>query len=91
LVAEGITWDNADILRNHLTFRQRYDDVRLVWSGDWRTFSGPDFWVTVVGTPSFDAGTANAWCDSHGIDADNCFAKVISGMFGQEGTTVMRK
>jgi hypothetical protein len=91
LVAEGITFGNADILRNHLTLRQRYDDVRLVLSGQWSTFSSPDFWVTVVGQPSVDAGIANGWCDSQGIDAGNCFAKWISNTIGPEGTTVMRK
>lgn len=91
LIAEGITWTSADILRNHFEFRQRYDDVRLVWSADWTSFNSPDFWVTVVAEPVTTAGQANRWCDSHGIDAFNCFAKMISGTFGTEGTTVLRK
>lgn len=53
LVAAGKTWTSADILRDHLALRQRFGGARLVWSGHWTTFSGPDFWVTVVGTGSF--------------------------------------
>jgi hypothetical protein len=32
--------------------------------------------VTIVGHSSFDAAIANRWCDSQGIDADNCFVKM---------------
>lgn len=91
LVAEGITWTTVDILRDHLQYRQRFDDVRLVWSADWTSFSTDDFWVTVVADPFATARQANRWCDSHGIDAFNCFAKMISSTYGTEGTTVLRK
>ena len=91
LVAERITWNNAEILRDHLSLRQRFDDVRLVWSGDWRTFSGPDWWVTVVGQPSDNAEVANRWCDEQGLDSDHCYAKMISSTRGEDGTTVLRK
>jgi hypothetical protein len=90
LYADGITYTNNDILRNHLNLRERYPNTRLVWANDWTTFSTPDWWVTVVGQPYYDGPSANQWCDAHGIDADNCFAKVISSRFGPEGTTMMR-
>ncbi len=51
LVAEGITWTNADILRDHLALRQRFPQARLVWSSDWTTFSSPNWWVTIVALP----------------------------------------
>ena len=70
---------------------QQFDDVRLVSSGDWTTFDGSNWWITVVGEPSSDASSANRWCDVHGIDAFNCFAKMISSAFGPQGTTVLRK
>lgn len=91
LVAEGIVWSNSEILREHLSLRQRYPDVRLVWSGDWNTFSGPDWWVTVVGAPFSDAGPALGWCETHGLDADHCYAKIISSTRGVDGTTVLQK
>jgi hypothetical protein len=91
LVTDGITYANADILRNHLELRQRYENVRLVFSGRWTTFNGDNWWVTVVGAPFGDAAAANGWCDAHGIDSWNCFAKTVSDSRGPEGTTVIRK
>ena len=91
LVVEGKTLTSADILRNHLALRQRFSSARLVWSGQWTTFSGPDFWVTVVRPPLPTADDANRWCDSNGFGADDCFAKFLSTSFGVEGTTVYRK
>jgi hypothetical protein len=35
--------------------------------------------------------SANRWCDAHGIDAFNCFAKMIGARLGPDGTTVLRK
>jgi hypothetical protein len=91
LFVDGITYNSVDILRNHLTLRQQHDDVRLVSSDDWTTFNGSDWWITVVGEPSPDASSANRWCDAHGIDAFNCFAKMIGARLGPDGTTVLRK
>jgi hypothetical protein len=91
LVVEGKTLTSADILRNHLNLRQRFSGARLVWSGQWTTFSEPDFWVTVLGPPLPTAADANRWCDSNGFGADDCFAKFLSTFFGVEGTTVYRK
>jgi hypothetical protein len=49
LVADGITWHNAAILREYLQLGQQYPGARLLWSGDWSTFSAGHFWVTVAG------------------------------------------
>jgi hypothetical protein len=91
LYTDGITYTNVDILRDHLTLRQRYEGVRLVSSEDWTTFNGSNWWITVVARPSSDAASANRWCDAHGIDPFNCFAKMISSTLGPDGTTVFRK
>ena len=91
LFADGITYSSVDILRNHLTLRQQYNDVRLVSSDDWTTFNGSDWWITVVDEASSDASSANRWCDVHGIDPFNCFAKKISATLSPDGTTVLRK
>lgn len=91
LVVDGKTLTNADILRNHLALRQRFDEARLVWSGNWTTFSTPDFWVTVVGPSYVTPDEANQWCDSNEFGVDDCFAKYLSTLFGVEGTTVYRK
>jgi hypothetical protein len=91
LVAEGRTWSSADILGDHLALRQRFDGARLLWSGDWSTFSVPDWWVTVVGPAHVFPAGANRWCDVNGFETDDCFAKFISNDFGVEGTTVYRE
>lgn len=91
LVTEGITWSHADILRDHLVLRQRFSAARLVWSGDWTTFSSPDWWVTIVAVPMPTPEQANGWCDAQGLDGDHCFAKMISSVLGPEGTTVYRR
>jgi hypothetical protein len=88
--ADGIVYANSDILRNHLELRQRYQNVKLVSSGDWTTFSGPDFWVSVYGQPYVTGELANSWCDAQGIGVNDCFAKGISDRVGPDGTTVMR-
>ncbi|AKS35899.1 serine/threonine-protein kinase [Mycolicibacterium goodii] len=78
LVADGVTWDNAMILDQHMRMRATYPDVRLLWSGDWSTYDGRDFWVTIVGLTADNAGDVLAWCRSAGFDRDNCAAKIVS-------------
>ncbi|MEB3982502.1 serine/threonine-protein kinase [Mycobacterium sp. 663a-19] len=87
VVDNGVVWDNAMTLREHLQLRQRYPGVRLLWSGDWSTFSGNDFWVTVVGITSRDPAGALAWCRSQGFDRDHCIAKIVSTTHPVEGST----
>lgn len=58
VVDNGLVWDKAMTLQEHLQLRQRYPNVRLLWSGDWSTFSAPDFWVTVIGITFGDSAGA---------------------------------
>lgn len=84
------TYDPTAILYDHMTLRAAYPNVRLVWSGDWATFSADDFWVTIVATPYATPDEANAWCDSQGLPADACYAKRVSATGGRDGNTVPR-
>jgi len=61
LEVNGHVYSIDDVLRNHLEFRQRYPDVRLVWSGDFTSFMFGDFWVTVVGEVYASGDEANGW------------------------------
>lgn len=88
LVAEGQTWNNSAILHEHMALRLRYPDARLLWTGDWSTFTLRDWWVTVIGTTFPTAGSANNWCMAQGFDRDHCFAKLISTTHPIEGSTV---
>ncbi|HEY2221366.1 hypothetical protein [Actinomycetospora sp.] len=74
LVADGITYDNDAIWRQFSTISSAHPDARLLWSGDWASFSQSGFWVTVIDEPSASAASANAWCDAQGFPADQCFA-----------------
>lgn len=87
VVDDGITWDDTTILQEHLRLRQRYPGVKLLWSGDWSTFSAPDYWVTVVGLTFRDSSGALAWCRSQGFDHDHCAAKIVSTTHPTEGST----
>ncbi|MCV7220810.1 serine/threonine protein kinase [Mycolicibacterium elephantis] len=87
LVANGITWDNEAILNEHLRLRSMYPDVKLLWSGDWSTYDGRNFWVTVVGLWSDNPYDVLGWCVDEGFDRDNCIAKIVSTTHPIAGST----
>lgn len=87
VVDNGVVWDNAMTLQEHRQLRQRYPGVRLLWSGDWSTFSAPDFWVTIAGITFADSAGALAWCRAQGFDRDHCVAKIVSTTHPVAGST----
>ncbi|MBH0779596.1 hypothetical protein [Nocardia bovistercoris] len=91
LVAEGRTWTDSEILREHLDLRARHPEARLLWSGSWSTFSYPDFWITVVGIAYTDPQAALGWCAAHGFDGDHCYAKLVSTTHPVQGSTFYQK
>ncbi|MBY6349107.1 outer membrane protein assembly factor BamB family protein [Rhodococcoides corynebacterioides] len=90
LVADGTTWNNSSTLAEHLDLRLKYPNVKLMWSGEWSVFSFSDFWVTAAGATFSDPAGANRWCDQNGLDADHCFAKLISATHPIAGSTASR-
>lgn len=90
VVDQGIVWDNATTLREHLQLRERYH-ARLLWSGEWSTFSASNFWVTLAGFTFPTPAGALAWCTSQGFDRDHCFAKIVSTTHLVEGSTAYNK
>jgi hypothetical protein len=84
---DGVAYDTVRILQEHRQLRQQYPGVRLLWSGDWSTFSAPNFWVTVVGSTFPESSGALAWCTSHGLDSDHCAAKIVSTTHPIEGSS----
>ncbi|MGW4099113.1 protein kinase domain-containing protein [Mycobacterium sp. NPDC004974] len=86
VVDEGVVWNNALTLEEHLRLRQEYD-AKLLWSGDWSTFDAPNFWVTIAPISYPDASGALAWCSSHGFDSNHCYAKLISKTHAVSGST----
>lgn len=86
VVDEGVVWDNALTLEEHLRLRQQYG-AKLLWSGDWSTFDAPNFWVTIAPISFPDASGALAWCHNYGFDRDHCYAKLISTTHAVAGST----
>ncbi|ODQ88620.1 serine/threonine-protein kinase [Mycolicibacterium holsaticum] len=87
LEAEGTVWNNGKILDEHLRLRDQYPDVKLLWSGDWSTFDGRNFWVTIVGLKSPYYDDVLSWCRDQGFDRNHCLAKMVSTWRPVEGTT----
>jgi len=87
VVDEGVVWNNALTLQEHLRLRQQYPGVRLLWSGDWSTFNAPDFWITIAGVTFPDSAGALWWCSSHRLDDDHCYAKLVSTTHPIPGST----
>lgn len=91
LVVNGVTFGYAEIWADYRTVKKRYPDALLLWSGEFASYDGKNFWVTVV-PRSFSAGAdANLWCDDQGIGKDDCYAKKLMHTGTSAGTTVLRK
>ena len=73
-------------LQEHQTLRQRYS-ARLLWSGNWSTFSGKDFWITIAGITFPNSAGALAWCRDKGFDRDHCNAKIVSTTHAVDGSS----
>jgi serine/threonine protein kinase len=86
VVDNGVVWDNAMTLQEHLQLRQRFG-ASLLWSGDWSTFSDSNFWVTVANVTFADSAGALQWCKSRGFDRDHCVAKIVSRTHPVPGST----
>ena len=91
LVAEGRTWDSRAMLEDFQTTRNSVPTAVLIYSDEWPVFdAGGGWWVTLAGVAYDTPEEANAWCDTHGLDADHCFAKKIDTSGTPDGTTKLR-
>lgn len=90
LVADGRTYDYRAIWADFTTTRQSYPSALLLWSGDFTSYTKGDFWVTVANTPFSTGAAANEWCVAEHLDADHCFAKLISHSHAPKGSTLPR-
>lgn len=85
LVVNGVTFGDQEILDDHQALRAAYPGVVLLWSGDFKTFVYPDFWVTLVASQVTDAPEpVLAWCAQQGLDNDHCYAKRLSATTAYE-------
>lgn len=86
VVDDGLVYNDTLTMQEHQRLRQQYG-AKLLWSGDWSTFDGSGWWVTVASAVFSDAAGALQWCTSHGLDPDHCYAKLISTTHGISGST----
>jgi len=82
---DHVVYDPVQILREHQQLRQQFG-AKLIWAGDWTTYDGSDFWVTVVPQAFGDSSGALNWCSSNGRDRDHCSAQIVSKTLGPNGT-----
>lgn len=90
LEADGRVYDDVGVLADHLALRARYPQARLVFSGEWTSYQGRDFWVTLAGVVEPDADAALGWCAAEGFDPTQCLAVLLSATRGPEGTSRTR-
>jgi serine/threonine kinase PknH len=88
VVDDGVAWTNSLALQEHLRLRQQYN-AKLLWSGDWSTFDGRNFWITIVPLTFSDSSYALAWCSNQGFDRDHCIAKIVSTTLPVAGSTAL--
>jgi serine/threonine protein kinase len=86
VVDDGLVWNNALTLQEHLRLRDEYG-AKLLWSGDWPVFDASNWWVTIAPYTFPTAEGALSWCTSEGFDRNHCLAKLISTTHGTSGST----
>ncbi|WP_431873230.1 zinc ribbon domain-containing protein [Amycolatopsis sacchari] len=91
VLPNGTTFDDEAIWADFTALRDRYPGALLVWSGAYRSFRSADYWVTLVPESFASAESANGWCDSEGIPAEDCYAKRLSHTGGSAENTRLRK
>ncbi len=88
---DGIVYDNSAIWSHFLRMRQSYAqrkiDLALLWSGDWSTFDGRDYWVIITAGTFRTPDDALAWCRSEQYTWDDCVAKLVSTTHPVAGST----
>ncbi|WP_285634145.1 hypothetical protein [Lentzea sp. NBRC 102530] len=91
LVVNSATFGYQEIWADYRAVQRRYPEALLLWSGEFASYDGKDFWVTVVPRTFSEGAEANSWCDAQGIGKDDCYAKKLLLTGTSAGTTVLRK
>lgn len=91
MVVNGTTYDYEMIWQDYQQQVAAHPGALLLNSSDYSTFALGGYWVTVMSQQFASGADANAWCANQGIDANDCFAKLISHTAGPQGSTVPRQ
>src|SRR5664279_1658122 len=76
------TQSGSEAWSRFTTTQATYPDAFMVWSNDYSTSQVQNYFQTLVPREFSTAAEANAWCDSEGFSADNCFARRLSHQDG---------
>lgn len=89
VAVDGIMYGYEEILDDHHAMNSvAYGNALLLSSDDVGSYSGGDFWVTIVDEGYSDAEGALAWCAREGLThRDQCIAKQIRLEGPSEDTT----
>lgn len=76
-VFPSVPYTSNMILQNFRWWHAKYPDALLLQSS---SFSSelPGYWVIVINMPFSNPDDAIAWCQSQGLDDDNCDATILS-------------
>ncbi|GEM_PF-6258872 len=88
--AGALDWDEERILREHLELRESFD-AKLLWSGDWRSYTHGDYFVTVVDDRFHTSESALAFCRDYNLSRDHCLAQIVSDSRGPDGSTKLQR
>jgi hypothetical protein len=91
LVANGTTYDYESIWQDYQQQVAAHPGALLLNSSAYSTFKLGGYWVTVMAQRFASPADANAWCANQNIDANDCFAKLLSHAAGPQGSTVPRQ
>lgn len=82
----------GDVVRELQRIESAHPDTGfvLVRSGDWSSFKQDGYWVLLASDGYSRAQDANRWCDAHGFQKSDCYAKRLSRADGPEGNAVPR-
>lgn len=86
----GVTFDYPAILADFQALRTRFPQSVLIRSDDYSSYLRPGFWVTVAAQTYASANDANAWCDTNGFAAEDCYAHRLSHTDGPAGSSKLR-
>ncbi|HEX4224793.1 MAG TPA: hypothetical protein VHZ97_20665, partial [Pseudonocardiaceae bacterium] len=88
MVANGVTYDYSQIWADFESISQQHPGALLLWSGNYSSFQLTDYYVTILPDSYSSGSQAASWCTSNGLDANDCYAKLISHTAGPKGSSV---
>lgn len=88
LAADGIVYQEADIVRFHQAMLATRPSALLLRSEEYPSFATGGFYVTIEPVAFATGADALSWCVANGLGPDDCFARRIDVTGGSDGTAM---